>query len=86
MAKGRARVPYRLGKADMHSVSALSIEKVEIDYGVERPIRITVEMKDMAGLFQIEEVMMPKVRTSGISDYIEIILNVPSENIVKRIL
>jgi metal-dependent HD superfamily phosphatase/phosphodiesterase len=72
MAEGRARVPYRLGKTDMHAVSALSIRSVDVQPGEERPLRITVRLTDMAGLFQVEEVLLRKVRTSSLRDLVEI--------------
>ncbi len=76
MAEGRARIPYRLGKLDMHAVSALSIKRVEIHDGRKRPISIIVKMEDMAGLFQIEAVLIPKIEHSGISDYFEVHISV----------
>ncbi len=72
MSEGRARIPYKLGKVDIHAVSALSIKKVEIVRGRDRPVKIIVHMDDMAGLFQIERVLTPKIRTSGIEKYIEV--------------
>jgi len=33
MAEGRARIPYKGGKVDMHSLSATSIKRVDIDVG-----------------------------------------------------
>ncbi len=83
MAEGRARVPYRLGKLDMHAVSALSIKRVEIDEGLKRPLAVIVHMADMAGLFQVEEVLMPKVKTSGLDDKIEIYISVARERFLK---
>jgi metal-dependent HD superfamily phosphatase/phosphodiesterase len=72
MAQGRARIPYNRGKFDIHSVSALSIEKVIISKGEEKPLKIEVYMDNQAGIFQIQEVFGPKVRTSGLVEYIEI--------------
>jgi len=72
MSEGRARLPYKLGKIDIHSVSALSIKRVDIERGEHRPIRIVVQAEDLAGLFQIERVLLPKIRTSGLEDYIEV--------------
>ncbi len=72
MSEGRARIPYKLGKTDIHAVSALSIKRVEIDYGNERPVKIMIYMEDMAGIFQVEKVLMPKIATSGLEDYIEV--------------
>ncbi len=85
MAEGRARVPYRLGKIDMHSVSALSIKRVDIESGVSRPVRINVYMTDKAGLFQVLEVLMPKVNTSGIGRYLEISVYVNGSELVTYI-
>jgi len=73
MAEGRARLPYHKGKADIHALSALSIRKVEIVEGSERPVRIIVYMTDLAGVFQIEKVLLPKIMTSLIREYIEIV-------------
>ncbi len=73
MAEGRARVPYKLGKVDIHAVSALSIKRVEISKGYERPIRITVHMEEWAGIFQVEKVLLPKILKSGIDNYIELV-------------
>jgi len=73
MAEGRARLPYNRGKADIHALSALSIRKVEIVEGDERPVRIIVYMTDLAGVFQIEKVLLPKIVTSLIREFIEIV-------------
>ncbi|MCD6510546.1 MAG: HD domain-containing protein [Thermoprotei archaeon] len=72
MAEGRARIPYQLGKVDMHSLSALAIDSVEIGQGDEKPVCIRIYMRDTAGLFQIEEVFMKKAETSGLRELIEI--------------
>lgn len=72
MAEGRARVPYRLGGISIHSVSALSIKKVEVVRGEKTPIKIMVHMTERAGIFQVDEVLLPKVRTTPLKDYVEI--------------
>ncbi|MBU7032307.1 MAG: HD domain-containing protein [Theionarchaea archaeon] len=73
MAEGRARIPYSRGKIDIHSVSALSIKKVLLSRGEEKPLRIEVHMDSRAGIFQIQEVLGKKVKTSGLQDQIEIL-------------
>ncbi len=78
MSKGRARIPYVLQKkptiGDIHKYSAMSINKVIIGPGdEERPIKITVDMEDKAGVFQIEEVLYGKVSKSSIKKYIHIV-------------
>ena len=78
MEEGRARIPYKLGKFDIHSVSALSIKKVGVEKGMERPIRIIVEMEHTAGLFQVEKVLGEKIRESALSGNVEVLLKIPS--------
>ena len=73
MARGRTRIPYRTGKVDIHSLSALSITKVEIEKGKLKPVQILVSMNNPAGVFQIEEVLERKLRTSGIQDLVDVI-------------
>jgi metal-dependent HD superfamily phosphatase/phosphodiesterase len=73
MAHGRTRIPYRTGKVDIHSLSALSITSVEIEKGKWKPVQILVNMNNPAGVFQIEEVLEKKIQTSGIQHLIEVI-------------
>ncbi len=73
MAEGRARIPYKGGKVDMHSLSAISIKRVDIDEGRDKPVSIKIYMDNPAGVFQIEEVIGKKVETSGISKYVELV-------------
>lgn len=75
MAEGRARLPYAKGKEDIHALSALTIKRVVIEENAhpeERPLKIKVYMEDLAGMFQIEKVLLPKIRTSLIGSYIVI--------------
>lgn len=72
MAEGRARVPYRTGKVDIHSLSALSIRRVELKEGSRTPVGIRVHMDNPAGVFQVEVVLGRKIRTSRIGDYVEV--------------
>lgn len=73
MAQGRARIPYRTGKVDIHSLSALSIRQVEILKGKRKPVQIVVNMDNPAGVFQIEQVLERKINTSGIENLVEVI-------------
>jgi len=74
MAEGRARMPYKQGKYDIHALSALSIRRVEVTRGEseKRPIRITVDMDNEAGVFQVEEVLGKKIKSSSISHLVEV--------------
>ncbi len=73
MAEGRARIPYRGGKIDMHSLSATAIKRVDIEEGREKPVSIRIYMDNPAGVFQIEEVIGKKLETSGVAKLVELV-------------
>ena len=83
MEKGRARIPLALNTdpkiGDIHKYSANSIEKVTIERGKEKPIRITVEMSSEVGFFQVEEVLLPKVNSSPVKPYVELLAGVTGQ-------
>jgi metal-dependent HD superfamily phosphatase/phosphodiesterase len=85
MEEGRARIPFQAGKVGIHSVSALSIKRVEIQEGKEKPITIKITMSNPAGVFQIDQLLKPRIENSGLRDYIYVIAEVTSEK-EKRIL
>jgi metal-dependent HD superfamily phosphatase/phosphodiesterase len=72
MAEGRTRIPFQAGKVDIHSVSALAIERVSIEAGQEKPIRIAVRMNNAAGIFQVDELLKDKLEGSGLEGYLEV--------------
>lgn len=86
MEKGRSRIPFEAGKVDIHSVSALSIEEVEIEEGEEKPILIRVKMTNPAGIFQVDNLLGAKIKGSGLEDYIhvEAIIGEGGERIIER--
>jgi len=73
MTKGRSRIPFEIGKHDIHAYSAKAIDEVKITNGKKKPIKIQVKMNSSAGVFQVEKIMLEKVANSSIKDYIEII-------------
>lgn len=72
LAEGRSREPYKGGKNDIHSVSALAIKRVNIGKGEQKPVKILVEMANPAGIFQIQEVLGKKLESSGLKDLVEV--------------
>ena len=70
MSQGRSRIPYEAGKMDIHSVSAAAINKVEILEGEVRPIQINIYMNNIAGIFQVDELLRRKLLGSGIENYV----------------
>lgn len=81
MAGGRSRVPYLSGKNDIHSISAQAINSVSILRGKDKPVSIQVSMDNPAGIFQIEEVIGRKIRSSGIPDLVEVIATMNGKEI-----
>lgn len=74
MTKGRARIPFELGKVNIHSASALSIENVRIVKGEEKTVRIDVLMNNASGIFQIQELLERKIRNAPqLVEHIELV-------------
>lgn len=88
MEKGRARLPFEAGKIDIHSVSALSIEKVRIQEGIppEKPVIVRISMSNSAGIFQIDELLKPRIESSGLGKHIHVEAEVTGEEkkIIKK--
>jgi metal-dependent HD superfamily phosphatase/phosphodiesterase len=76
MESGRARIPFEAGKIDIHSVSALSIQNVEIIEGGDKPITVKVTMSDSSGIFQIDQLLKPRIENSGLHKFIHVIAEV----------
>ncbi len=72
MAEGRSRIPFQEGLVNIHSVSASAIEKVRIEKGELKPVRIVVLMNNSAGIFQIDELLKYKLKGSGLEKYVEV--------------
>ena len=79
MESGRARIPFESGKIDIHAVSALSIEKVEIIEGGKKPITIKITMSNSAGVFQIDELLKPRIESSGLQEYFHVVAEITGE-------
>lgn len=72
VTKGRGRKAFDLGKVDIHSVSALAIDEVDIGPGPQHPVEITVVMNNSAGIFQIEDTLTRKVVKGPLSKWITV--------------
>ncbi len=81
MTKGRARITFSSGMVNIHSASAMAINRVKIRKGDTKPITIEIFMSNMAGLFQVQELLAAKIKSSkNIRDDIEIIAHVMGED------
>jgi metal-dependent HD superfamily phosphatase/phosphodiesterase len=83
MSRGRSRIPQLIERdpvvGDMHRFSANAITRVDILNGENKPVRIVVSMENVTGLFQVEEVLMTKVKASPIMPYLEVAAIVGTE-------
>jgi metal-dependent HD superfamily phosphatase/phosphodiesterase len=71
MTKGRARMPFDLGKLDIHSVSALAIEEVNINRSSSGvPVEIEVCISNSAGIFQVEETLVKKINATPLRNHV----------------
>ena len=89
MTKGRARIPLEIPskptEGDIHKYSANSIEKVKIEQGHERPLKIEIHMKAEVGFFQVEEVLIPKIQSSPAKNLLELYAGVDGEEMKRYI-
>lgn len=83
MSRGRSRIPLNMQRdpmvGDMHRYSANAITRVEIQAGKNKPVRITIAMENTTGLFQLEEVLMTKVKASPIMVHLEVVAMVKGQ-------
>ena len=79
MTKGRSRIPFQAGVVNIHSLSAASIEQVEIHSGTEKPIHIHIRMNNSAGIFQVDELLKEKLHGSGLEKYVEVEATIEGE-------
>ena len=89
MTKGRARIPLEIPskptEGDINKYSANSIEKVKIEQGHERPLKIEIHMKAEVGFFQVEEVLIPKIQSSPAKNLLELYAGVDGEEMKRYI-
>ena len=57
---------------DIHRFSADAIERVDLVAGEKKPVRIAIKMSNATGLFQVEEVLMHKLKASPIFQHFEV--------------
>ena len=80
MAKGRSRIPFAQGSVSIHSLSAAAIEAVHIESGSEKPVRLSIEMSNSAGVFQLDQLFREKLAGSGLEPYIELEAKIEGES------
>jgi metal-dependent HD superfamily phosphatase/phosphodiesterase len=85
ITEGRSRLPFEAGKTDIHAISALAIDRVEIRKGTDLPIVVEIAMNNSAGIFQVDELLKRKLRNSSIAPYVQVVAHIAGET-EKRIL
>jgi metal-dependent HD superfamily phosphatase/phosphodiesterase len=73
MTKGRGRLSFDAGSVTIHTVSALAIDSVAVCRGQWKPVEIRITMSNSAGIFQVQELLGPKVINSPLATYVDIV-------------
>jgi metal-dependent HD superfamily phosphatase/phosphodiesterase len=79
ITEGRSRIPFESGKMDIHAISALAIDRVEIHKGDQVPIVVEIAMNNSAGIFQVDELLKRKLRNSSIAPYVHVVARIEGE-------
>ncbi|HEY3417475.1 MAG TPA: phosphohydrolase, partial [Armatimonadota bacterium] len=77
--EGRSRIPFEAGQLNIHSVSALAVQSVALSRGTEKPVHIEIHLDNYAGIFQLDELLKPKLRGSSIAPYVEVSASISGE-------
>jgi metal-dependent HD superfamily phosphatase/phosphodiesterase len=86
MTKGRARIPFEAGSVNIHSASAMAIQDVKIRPGETKTVRIDVNMTNVSGIFQIQELLEQKIRNAKpLVEHIELYaIMLPTEDAILK--
>lgn len=79
MARGRSRIPFEAGSMSIHSVSAAAVERVTVEAGDEKPVRVRIDLLNSAGVFQLDKLLRVKLNGSGLEKYVEVVATIEGE-------
>jgi len=79
MSQGRSRIPFEAGQVNIHSVSALAVEAVNIQKGQERPVQVDIRLGNSAGIFQVDALLKAKLKNSTLAPYVEVVAHIEGE-------
>ncbi|MFB6106191.1 MAG: HD domain-containing protein [Halobacteriaceae archaeon] len=87
MERGRSRIPYERGGRGINTLSSQAIERVSLEAGEETPVLVEIEMRNAAGVYQVDNLLKDKLSGSGLEDEIRIVaLNTGgTDQLVERI-
>ena len=72
MTKGRAFHSRDMTKASIHAISTLSIDQVNIIRGQSKPVEIQITLSHIAGMYQIQETLIPKIKAGIIGKHVSV--------------
>ncbi|MFW5965567.1 MAG: HD domain-containing protein [Halodesulfurarchaeum sp.] len=73
MERGRSRIPYERGGRGINTISSQAIDSVELLRGEDTPVLVEITMRNAAGVYQIDGLLMEKLDGSGLEDAIRIV-------------
>ena len=73
MERGRSRIPYEHGGRGINTVSSQAIETVSLHPGDDKPVLVEIEMRNAAGVYQVDNLLKAKLRDSGLADHVRIV-------------
>lgn len=73
MERGRSRIPYEHGGRGIDTLSSQAIERVSLMEGDTIPVLIEIEMRNAAGVYQVDTLLREKLHGSGLEDEIRIV-------------
>jgi metal-dependent HD superfamily phosphatase/phosphodiesterase len=79
MTKGRSNYALDIGSISIHTIGGVSIERVLIEKGKRKPIQIRVELSNSAGIFPVEEYLVPKINAGELAQHVEVTVTTEPE-------
>ncbi|MFB6113329.1 MAG: HD domain-containing protein [Halodesulfurarchaeum sp.] len=73
MERGRSRIPYERGGRGINTISSQAIERVSVREGEEAPVLVEIEMRNAAGVYQVDNLLKEKLHGSGLEDDVRIV-------------
>ena len=73
MEHGRSRLPYERGGRGINTLSSQAIQRVSLQEGEDSPVSVEIEMRNAAGVYQVDNLLKEKLHKSGIEDDVRIV-------------
>ncbi|MFB6152969.1 MAG: HD domain-containing protein [Halodesulfurarchaeum sp.] len=73
MERGRSRIPYEQGGRGINTISSQAIERVNLKEGEDVPVLVEIQMRNAAGVYQVDNLLKDKLRDSGLEEAVRIV-------------